>query len=259
LAEFAPRFVARLAAGDADAAEAVEDARWVISVDHARTPPQRIALGTRALERSLSLAQDRKKWSVTAETYLLPRWFKRELDELVQHGAVSAYDAVPHVTHGGKTREEVHDLTLPEEEPGSRYPSPQGLAEVFERYPDAMVAGSVQHRIAREASAVLSNPPDALALIEARKRRFRILLARLERARNAITHGTRPVLPVLASLEDFVVTLGHVVAAEGMHRAEHGTAPLKLLDDQRGQFDAQENRLKAGEDPVSVWYPNGWH
>lgn len=80
-----------------------------------------------------------------AERYLFPRWFKRELDELVQHGAVSAYNGVPRTLAAGKTREEVHDLTMPEDAPGRRYPSPQGLAEVFEDYADVMVEGPVQH------------------------------------------------------------------------------------------------------------------
>lgn len=97
-----------------------------------------------------------------------------------------------------------------------------------------------------------------VAFVESMKNRFRILLARLKRTRNAITHGRRPVPAVLASLDDFVVGLGHVVAAEAMHRAEHATPPLKLLQDERAKFDAQESQLRAGDKPVAVWYPSGW-
>ncbi|MCA1679167.1 MAG: hypothetical protein LC777_09605, partial [Actinobacteria bacterium] len=97
-------------------------------------------------------------------------------------------------------------------------------------------------------------PEKASAWLTALEGRFRCLLARTERQRNAIVHGQRPTEGVLASIDEFVRDLGRLVAQESMRSAETGQPPLSQLERWRVDLLEEHARLSAGESPLQVLF-----
>jgi len=245
-------FVERLAKGDEQAAEAVEDARWVIAVARSPTIAQRIALGTRALERTLNIAQaSKERWPDVAKRYLLPPWLHLELHRWIE-------DAIYNIRTGTKRGDanfaRVEDLVAPSSaEPGTRRFSARGsslLEEQVAPLDELVPEGSVAHRSAREALAVLSDPRAAAAWLHEGQDRFRRLLARTQRARNAIVHGQRPSTGTLETVDNFVRDLGRLVAQESWGTASTGDPPLTRLEHWRTDLLLKEARLSAGDHPL---------
>lgn len=252
-------FARRLAGGDPAAAEAVEDARWVIAVARAPTAAQRVALGTRALERTLGIAQAKgEAWPDVTTRFLLAPWLQLERQRWARAAALNARTGVAK-THG---RESVlygwidHHV-FPRAEPGRSYPSAEGVAtlEVFFGPLDATIArGLVENRLLRRALGVLNRSDEALHWLREAEDRFKALLARTERCRNAVIHGQRPSAGSLATVDEFVRDLGRLVAQESMRSAETGDAPLAQLERWRGGLAEQRALLSVGGQPLAVLF-----
>lgn len=258
LTDFDDAFVERMLAGDRIATEAVEDAQWTVSVERAPSAPQRIVLATRALERTLSRARARREdtWYQPARRFLEAPWVEYTLLRELTDAGHTAAAFIP-----GRWEEpnstlfiEVHDAVWPEQAPGRRRFNAHGLAEQAPRVLAVLPEGSMQHRLVRNAAAVLTSPEAALTQVGALRSRFERLLDRTERSRNALVHGTGTVQAVLASVDHFVTVLARYVAQEAMRQAETGKEPLIELEHARIRLLDQEARLQSGEAPVNVFF-----
>jgi hypothetical protein len=258
LTDFKPGFVQRLADEEAVALEAVEDARWTIALSRTADASQRVALGTRALERTLGIAQARdESWLDVTTRFLKAPWVRLTLENELLDAAIAATNGLPgRHTHNADAYREIHDLVLPEHEPGLRVVSYAGLATVQAEYGDLWERNAFCGRIVREACAVLTEPNVALAALERLEARFDRLIARTERQRNSLIHGTRPTQAVLATIDDFVRTLNAYVAQESIRTAESGEIPLRQLERWRMQGQARHQQLREGDDPLVALFPS---
>lgn len=258
LTDFKPGFVQRLADEEAVALEAVEDARWTIALGRTADASQRVALGTRALERTLGVAQARdESWLNVTTRFLKGPWVRLTLENELFDAAIAATSGLPgRHTHNAKAYKEIHDLVLPGHEPGLRIVSYAGLATIQAEYGDLWERNAFSGRIVREACAVLTEPNAALAALERLEARFDRLIARTERQRNSLIHGTRPTQAVLATIDHFVRTLNAYVAQESIRTAGSGEVPLRQLERWRMQGLARHQQLLEGEDPLIVLFPN---
>lgn len=259
LAAFEPAFVERLAVGDEVAQEAIEDARWVIAVSRAPTAAQRVALGTRAVERVLSVARaENENWKDVSRRYLLAPWTKLQIDRWIQAAAVNARMGVAK-THGrgseifGWVDHRVYPRA--EGEPGISYQSAVGIADLESYFGplDALIArGLTEHRSSALALRVLNQPKVAQGFLKEIESRFEVLLARLARSRNAIIHGQRPSAATLGTIDGFVRDLGRLVAADMMRSAETGEAALARLQEWRVELAEVREALDSGRRPVGL-------
>jgi hypothetical protein len=126
--------------------------------------------------------------------------------------------------------------------------------------PDALAAltpGSMAHRIVRDAVDVLTSPEKALTRLNELGQRFDRLLARSERQRNALVHGTGTTDAALHSVDVFVRVLAKYAAGEALNSAEGRKEPLVALEQLRIKALEQRARLEVGEAPVEVLWPAG--
>lgn len=249
-AEFDPAFLARLLAGESAAVEAVDDATWSVLVERASTAEQRIVLGTRAIERTLSQvkAKENDNWIVAAERYLEAPWVEwRLLNDLFDAGISAMAGLNARRAQISQLRDRAHDLLFPPAEPGRRPFDEAGLAEMRAEILGAIGPGYLEHRILRDNGGTLLDPGAALDHLDRLRARFRRLLRRAERQRNAIVHGTGTAHSAAATVDSFVSGLAALVAQEAMRQAETGRAPVSELERKRTELLERLARLKRGE------------
>ncbi len=243
-------FVARLVAQEAAAVEAVEDARWTRTVEREGSATARVALGTRALERTMNIAQVKGEgWYGATARYLLAPWVQLRLRNELLDAGVSATWGLRY--RGDETTfRHAEDLVWPSVTPRRSDLNYGGLAQLDSRLPGALPEGSVERRLLRDATERLNSPEAMLTTLGVLRDSFARLLARTRRQRNAVLHGTRPAAGVLASIDDFVIVLGALVAEESMRTAETRREPLVAFEQARARLLEAEARLQAGDDPV---------
>jgi hypothetical protein len=255
IADFSPSFVDRLLAGGDAESEAMQDALWTVSVERAAASTQRVVLATRALERGLSRARTTADdtWAEPAERFLRAPWIRYALYGELMDAAYAALYLMPD-RHGGNAQvfSELHDELFREAEPGRRLFDPTRLKGSLPKVLALLPEGSMQHRLARDALAVVSDRESASAAIARLDRRFRALLARTERQRNALTHGTGTHDVVVKTVDSFVTLLVRLVAQEAMRQATTGEQPLVELERWRADLIDVEIALNAAGDPADL-------
>jgi hypothetical protein len=256
LTDFKAEFVQRLADDDPSALEAVEDVRWTISLRRTADAAQRVALGTRALERTLGVARASKEsWLDVTTRFLKAPWVRLTLGNEMLDAAVAATSGLPgRYTHNAAQYREILDGVLPEREPGLRMVNHAELAKVHAACGHLWEANAFSGRIVREACAVLTDPQAALALLVRLEARFDRLVARTERQRNSLIHGTRPAYGVLNTIDRFVNDLNAYMAQESLRTAESGQTPLQELEHWRVAALLRRQKLEQGNDPVEVLF-----
>lgn len=113
----------------------------------------------------------------------------------------------------------------------------------------------MEHRLVREADAVLNSAAGARRRLGELRDRFETLLARTERQRNALTHGTGTTTAVLNHVDQFATILARYSAQEAMRQAETGKEPLVELERHRIRALEQDARLEVGHAPLDVFWP----
>jgi len=115
----------------------------------------------------------------------------------------------------------------------------------------------MEHRLARETVDILTSPKGALRRLNELGTRFDRLLARTERQRNALTHGTGTTNAAVSGIDSFAVVLARYAANEVMHQVITGKEPLIQLERDRAHALERDARLEAGEDPLGVLWRDG--
>ncbi len=257
LEELDANFLAAIADGESGARSALEDVRWFNSIGEMSTPAQRIALGTRILERRLSLAQaNSDTWAASVRRYLLAAWLRRELYlELFESVSFCVSQLRSAEVAAQDLYAELHDRVFPVEIPGRRGVDLLAIPEVAPRVTQALRLGMVEHRLSREMEQITRDSraaSDAVARLEAR---FGILLERAMRQRNALLHGGNAEPVLLNSVDGFVRILGALAANEAMFAVIHTRAPLASLEQTRVEFLGVKASLQSGHDPTDALLP----
>lgn len=259
LEDFDIEFIQRWLRAEPVAMEAVNDALWSIAVERAPSSPQRIMLAIRAVERTLGQAREKRNhsWAEAASRYLRPSWVEFILaDELLDAGFCSVNALPDKMGAHAELNRRLHPVMFPPSSaPWTMAEFVKGFAELADDLVAALPEGSMEHRIVRDAAAVLISPQAALNRLKELGLRFDRLLERTERQRNALTHGTGTTEPVVAGVDGFVVVLARYVAQEALRRAATGNAPLIELERRRVRALEHEARLEVGESPLTVLWP----
>lgn len=259
LAAFEPAFVERLAVGDELAEEAIEDARWVIAVGRAPTAAQRVALGTRAIERVLSAARaDNENWKDVSRRYLLAPWTKLQIDRWVQAAAINARMGVAK-THGrgseiyGWVDHRVYPRAA--DEPGVSYQSALGVADLEAHFGplDALIARGLTEHARRYLHSASSTSRRARCGSSRRSRtgsRCCSPGSHVRETRSFTPSGPvrRRWKPSTSSCE----TSAGLVAADMMRSAETGEAALARLQHWRVELAEVREALEGAQRPVDL-------
>jgi hypothetical protein len=253
LQTFDADFVSRWVDGEDTVAEAVDDALWSVAVARAPTTAQRIMLAIRAVERTLGAARAEAEdtWAAAASRYLRAPWVKETLNIELRESAFVAFN---HIELGGGApglQARLLDLIT----------TTQTWREFMCAYAPMTVEaqgvlpeGSLEHRVVREAAAVLNDPVAAQRTLRHLGVRFDRLLDRAERQRNALVHGTGTTDAALTAVDHFVVVLAELVAHEAMSNARTRAEPLAGLERARVQALDRDALLELNESPVdAVW------
>jgi hypothetical protein len=257
LEDFRGEYLTRLLAGEEVAREALDDALWAATLDRTPGLGQRVVLGIRSLERTLSQAQvsEGESWSVAAARYLQAPWVRFALAEQLELAGFAAYVGIS-ITNPSLNlaRSQVHEAVWVPVAPGKREFSVQGLAQEADFALQYLDPSSYDYRLVSDAQAVLGDPAIALQRLSDLEAAFDRLLARSERHRNAIVHGTRPSPQATATVDDFIRILARLVAQEAMRQAETGKEPLIEFERSRLRYLEAKGELHAGENPLDVLF-----
>ncbi len=259
LEDFDVEFVERWLRAEPVAIEAAHDALWTIAVERAPSSSQRIMLAIRAVERTLGQAREKRNdsWAEAASRYLRASWVEFTLaDELLDAGFCAVNALSDKMGANAELNRRLHPVMFPPSSvPWTTAGFANGFAELANDLVAALPEGSMEHRIVREAEAVLTSPAAALSRLTELGVRFDRLLERTERQRNALTHGTGSTESVVAGVDGFVVVLARYVAQETLRRAASGKEPLIDLERSRVRALEQQARLEVGDLPRAVLWP----
>lgn len=255
LKEFDGEFVHRWLNGEVLAADAVDDALWTVAMERAPAPAQRIMLAIRTVERAVGQAREeqRDSWADPAARYLRSVWVNHTLINELRQNAVSVLNAVQVLGHASDLHVRLHPVVFPASSDKNQWRTfTRGFADLASEILETLPSGSMEHRLARETGEVLTSPKGALRRLGELGTRFDRLLARTERQRNALTHGTGTTKAAVRGVDSFAVVLARYAANEVMHQVATGKEPLIELERDRVHALERDARLKAGENPLDV-------
>jgi hypothetical protein len=250
------RFVNRLVEGDELAVAAVTERRWELAAGAAEDPAQRIALLIRTLERALPVSRGAgESLRDSCDHYLVDAWCFRQLHKELFD---AAYSSLPRLR-----RQPDPGPTLYAELWQSVFPSTGELSfhlepKVFmQRIPDVLAAlpeSTIERRMVSEAATVVDTASDALAHLDELTSRFRCLLARALRQRNAVVHGAATVPAVVDTCEPFIrQQCGYVVACT-VGAVSNLEILLDRLERARAAWLRQRESLRVGNPPADVLF-----
>ena len=254
LKRFDAALIQRWVDGNPLVAEGIADAMWAIAVERAPATSQRIMLALRTVERVLGQARESPNDSAgaPAERFLRAPWVKDTLSQEIRDAVFAAHNGVEKSFGPTELKNRLLGMIT----------GPSTWHDLFADFlpvaPDALAAltpGSMAHRIVRDALDVLTSPEKALRRLNELGQRFDRLLARSERQRNALVHGTGTTDAALRGVDEFVRVLANYAAREALDSAESGKQPLVGLEQKRVQALERAAQLESGEAPLEVIWP----
>jgi hypothetical protein len=261
LAHVDERFVEALARQDHAAIDAIDYVRWDQAVEAIPEPAQRIALSIRLLERALPRDAENsdKSWRGAARRYLSYAWCERLLGHWLQDATLSMLSVHPGrwADHESEARKEY--MALSDELTPSIGDIPfhfygDVALRRLPRLASTLPEGSMERRLLDELARRSGSGKDTADWLDYFGLRFEQLLARTNRQRNAVLHGTTTVPAVLASIESFVRQLTSQVVAEQVHAAATRTSAVSNMEIARYGALERLSRLRGGEPADQVLF-----
>lgn len=253
LASLDPALVQKLLASEPEAHNAVRDIEWVEAVARVADAPQRLALSTRLIERTLP-APSGAHWTEPVHRYLKEWWVEGQAHELISDTAEGAVDLLDSIRSPDRIEKGWRERLLPSAD-GLRYTIrlDEILASVKELLDD-LPEGSLQRRLAAELAHHSRTGGDWLQLLGERERAFDILLARLVRQRNVVLHGADTVPAVVASVASFARELQWFVIDEQLRATTAGEPLLTALERNRIRLERVRTRLQSDASPATAMF-----
>lgn len=254
LEELEPGIVERLVTADERTASALTQRRWERAVAAAEDPAQRLTLAMRTLEEALPIGRA-AGGSVreSCERYLMETWSMGTL-----HGQLrdAAYYGTSSALRPGTSRDrtELRNAILPSTGDLSFTFKPGMFMERITEVLSGLDELTMQHRMVAEAADWVSSASAMDTHIEELDGRFRRLLARTIRQRNAVVHGAQTVPQVIASCEPFIRELCGQVVAQALAAAADGEDSVDRLEGARAAWLRQRAALRDGKQPASVLF-----
>ncbi len=239
------------------AVDAVEDGLWWVAVERAPTAAQRIMLAIRTVERTLGQVREGRddSWTEPAGRFLRALWIENKLNREVFDAGLAAFNGLEK-----RGAAEMLERLRPVMFASPDYFNPasviaRGLAPLTSDLMAELLVGSMEHRLIRDAHAVLNSAKGAHDRLAELAVRFDRLLKRTERQRNALTHGTGTDDAVLRGVDGFAAELAAYAADEPLRQASTGKEPLSELEQHRVRALDQTAQLEARESPIDVLWP----
>jgi hypothetical protein len=205
LADVDPDLLDRIADGEGRAADFLADTRWRRAISTVPDAEHRVALLVALFERALvPSAVGSDKWYGACKRYFeLLRSFDDVHQQVWDAGHYALY-ALNHTPAGAKHFTAFDRALVDHTGPYSFNVRLKEVVRVAPSLGQHLDAASMEARMLAEVEQKLSSGPAAAAWLSESRTRFDRLLARARRQRNAITHGTRTVPGVLATVEPFL-------------------------------------------------------
>lgn len=240
--------VGRIIGGNDAVHDALRDIEWAEAVWDVEDVPQRLALSTRLIERTLPTPAG-SHWSKQVKRYLGRWWAEREARGLIMdsaHAAVDLLDSIMSSDHAnsGWRQKLMRDC--------GGAGSQTRLDETLRLAPQLvgdMPEGSLQRRVVNELSEHAASPAGWAAFLNHKQKVFDILLARLVRQRNAVLHGADTEPAVIESVLPFALELQSFVMHTQFSAAVAGELLLTALERNRIRIERIHQRLASGERP----------
>lgn len=246
----------RLAHQEPAVKELVNDVRWRRD---ARKPPNRdhrVVLAVALVERILPQASPQGTAWYEVTSYYLKTLLAlddlsqrvRDAGEMALHARISSRQPQPFplareiVEHRGRNAYTVH------------------ADRILARVDDLLAcveAGTMEARMLAEVKARTADGASAYRWLRECEIRFERLIARARRQRNAITHGTRTVAEVVASIEPFLDQVAGCLAGALHVSVEQNTQLSTLLAGYAATWEKRKAALEAGADPATELFPTG--
>jgi hypothetical protein len=248
LADLGEDVVGRIIDGNDAIHDALRDIEWAEAVWDVGDAPQRLALSTRLIERTLPTPAG-DHWSKQVNRYLGRWWAEREARGLVAdaaHAAVDLRDGImssDNANSGWRQK-----LMLDRGDAGTQIGLDETLRVASQLVGD-LPEGSLQRRIATELTEHAASPADWAAFLNRNQMVFDILLARLVRQRNAVLHGADTEPAVIGSVLPFALELQALVMHTQFSAAAAGESLLTALERNRIRIERIHQRLASGERP----------
>lgn len=246
-----PGVAERLASGDERSAAALQQRRWERAVAAADDPAQRLTLAMRTLEEALpSPRTARGSVRESCERYLMETWSMGTLHDQLRD---AAYYGTAFGFSTDRERMLLRDAIVPGDDESFTFQPAVFMKRIAE-----VLAGldklTIEHRMVREASDWVSTGEAMASHIDELDRRFRRLLARAIRQRNAVVHGAQAVPGVIATCEPFIFELCGQVVAHALTAAGKGEDLVDWLEAERAAWLRQRAALHEGKQPAAILF-----
>lgn len=248
LQDLDPSLVGRLLAGDPDLHAALRDIEWAETVSLWPDVPQRLALSTRLVERTLP-ATGAEHWTAPVGRYLKEWWVEHEARSLVTDAAHGAVDVVDSVMSGDYKNAGWRNRLMPSRGEAGYQTMLDETLRVAAELAEDLPPGAIQRRVVEELAHYAVSAESWLELWNGRRRSFDILLARLARQRNAVLHGADTVPEVVSSVVGFGLQLQAFVTHTQLDAAKAGEPLLTSLERNRIRLGRICDRLAEGVGP----------
>ena len=245
--------VHKLLVQDPQAHAAVRDIEWAEAMSQLDDPPQRLALSTRLVERSLP-APHGQHWTQPVRRYLKEWWAEQQARRLIADTATGAVDLLDSIMSADRTDTNWGGRLLPFSGGLSHSIRLDETLRCLDELINDLPEQSLQRSVAEELARHSATGQGWLKWLRALDRDFDILLARLVRQRNLVLHGGDTVAAVLASVVPFALELQGFVIGEQLEAARVSEPLLTALERNRIRLKRVRLQLEANRSPSEAMF-----
>jgi hypothetical protein len=244
-----PRLDDLLVNGDLRTMVALQQRRWELAVAAAKEPGQRVSLAMRTLEEALPTTNG---VFGGCERYLMDAWTMSTLGQQLRDAAHygTGYALRPGAT---KDQAKLRQAILPSTSDLSFGFNPgvflKRIAEVLADLQEL----TMQHRMVHDAALWASTGDEMTAQLQRLDERFRTLLKRAIRQRNAVMHGGETVPHVVSSCEPFIRELCAQLVSQAIGAAATSEDLIDRLERSRNNWLRQRTAIaEDGSVPADI-------
>jgi hypothetical protein len=235
--------------GDLQTMVALQQRRWEQAVAGVKEPAQRVSLAMRTLEEALPSTNGVVG---SCERYLMDAWSMWTLGQQLRDAAHygTGYALRPGAT---KDQAKLRQAILPSTGDLSFGFNPGVFLKHVSEVLEGLQGLTMQHRMVDEAALWASTGEKMTSHLGQLDERFRILLKRAIRQRNAVMHGAETVPQVVSSCEPFIRELCAQLVSQAIGAAANREDPIDRLERSRNNWLRQRTAIaENGSVPADI-------